>query len=75
MNADELTPRELALWTSGYLAGWDRAVDPVNLEWFDRTEQIREALRRSESAGRRRAWDAAVLRGENPTPFEREESS
>lgn len=70
---DGMTPLEA--WTFGYLSGWDRAVDPVNLEWFDWTEQIKEAFRRSESAGRRKAWNDAVLRGENPTPFEREEPS
>lgn len=72
---EHLTERELEVWIAGYLAGWERAIDPLNLEWVDHSDRYREALRRSEAAGRRQAWDAAVLRGENPTPFKPEENS
>lgn len=68
-----MTPAELVAYARGYVDGWNRGDD--NAEWRDHTEQIREALRRSEAAGHRRAWDQAVLRGENPTPFTTEEST
>ncbi len=65
-----MTPTELEAWAAGYLAGWARADE--NREHLDLTEQVREAFRRAESAARRKRWDDAVKRGENPTPYEQE---
>ncbi len=65
-----MTEGELAAWVAGYLAGWARADE--NRDHVDLTEAVREAFRRAETAARRTAWDAAVKRGENPTPHEQE---
>lgn len=62
-----MSPEELIAYARGYVDGWNRS--DANAEWRDHTAEIQEAMRLSEAAGRRRAWDEAVRRGENPTPW------
>jgi hypothetical protein len=66
-----MTPGDLMTWVDGYLAGWDRGDE--NREHVDHTDAVKAAFRRSETAARRKAWDEAVKRGENPTPYNPEE--
>lgn len=40
-----MTPGELAAWTAGYLAGWERGQDPENLVWYDRADEVRAAMK------------------------------
>lgn len=69
MTDDELTPRELARWTAGYLAGWDRSDELAALD--GRPEPAyRVSIRDMERAGRRQLWDAMVRAGEYPDPEE-----
>lgn len=63
-----MTDDELVAWGRGYLAGWERAVDPENLVWVEppapTTDMHPELVERGIWL---RAWRELVLAGVDPT--------